>query len=340
MAASCGAFAQSGCNVTSLRLWKPETLSDRSVPIATLRDLKYGLDDTESSERHRLDLFYPRDSRTYPVIVLVHGGAWIMGDNRCSGLYSSVGEFLAGRGIGVVMPNYRLAPGFKHPAPIQDLARVVHWTHEHIRGYGGDPARIVLMGHSAGGHLVSLLSTDATYLQSVGLQLCDIKGTISVSGVYTIPAEPLKLSLGGTEANAFHWNQLVPLRGDGQPDPPGALSVLRVPISLDAFAPAFDVDPELRASASPLTHVGPGLQPFLLISAEHDLPTLPTMAQQFHKALLQAGCESKWERIPSRNHNSILFSATHRFDPVAALVLDFMIEKANLSHYSSHGGVV
>lgn len=56
-----------------------------------------------------------------------------MGDNRCSGLYSSVGEFLASRGIGAVMPNYRLAPWVKHPDHVQDVARALAWTHALVK---------------------------------------------------------------------------------------------------------------------------------------------------------------------------------------------------------------
>ena len=100
--------------------------------------------------RHRVDLYLPKQAGPFPVLMLVHGGAWTIGDNRCFGLYSTVGEFLASRGIGVVMPNYRLSPAVKHPEHIKDVARAFAWTRANIAKHGGDPERIFLAGHSAG----------------------------------------------------------------------------------------------------------------------------------------------------------------------------------------------
>src|SRR5262249_56357633 len=85
------------------------------------------------------------------------------GDNRCCGLYSAVGEFLARQGIGVVLPNYRLSPEVKHPEHVKDIARAFAWTRAHIAQYGGDPDKIFLAGHSAGAHLVALPSTPRPY---------------------------------------------------------------------------------------------------------------------------------------------------------------------------------
>ena len=82
-------------------------------------DVAYRTDPQADPFRHCLDLFYPKGKKAYPVLVLVHGGGWMLGDNRCCGLYSSVGQFLASQGIGVVLPNYRLSPGVKHPAARQ-----------------------------------------------------------------------------------------------------------------------------------------------------------------------------------------------------------------------------
>lgn len=314
-----------GCKVLSLPIWKPqEPVAAVPYSIETIRDVEYARDPVDPSERHRLDVFYPKGKRNFPIVVLVHGGAWMMGDNRCCGLYSSVGEFLAGQGFGVVMPNYRLSPGVKHPAHIKDLARAVRWAHTHMPAHGGQADQLVLIGHSAGGHLVTLLSTDESYLRAVGMDLQDIRGTVGVSGVYEVAPEKLSLSLGGEAEGAFHLTQIIPLRGNGFPDPTGPLAGWGVPISLDAYGLAFEEDPEERVAASPLHHVQPGLSPFLLISAEQDLPTLPAQATTFQQALIEAGCDAKLERIPNRNHNSILFSATHKQDPVAQLILRFV----------------
>ncbi len=180
-----------------------------------VRDIAYDGDPDAGHRRHRLDLFRPEGKKDCPVVILVHGGAWMIGDNRYCGLYSSVGEFLAGQGIVAVLPDYRLAPGSKHPEHVRDVARAFAWTRDHIADYGGRPDQIVLFGHSAGGHLVSLLTTDEQYLRAEGQRAADIRGVVAVSGVYRIPAERMPFTLGGAGPLAFNLDELIPVRGAG-----------------------------------------------------------------------------------------------------------------------------
>lgn len=73
----------------------------------------------------------------------------------------------------------------QHPAHIQDVARNFKWVVENIESFGGDPNKIFVMGHSAGGHLASLLSTNTVYLKAIDLDPAVIKGCISISGPYS-----------------------------------------------------------------------------------------------------------------------------------------------------------
>jgi acetyl esterase/lipase len=308
--------------VTSIRLWGPVwpqpsgPLSVKEVPDVAYRDGPQA-----DPIRHRLDLFLPRGKKSFPVVVLVHGGGWIMGDNRCCGLYSSVGHFLASQGYGVVLPNYRLSPTVRHPAHVQDVASAVAWTCRHIAEHGGDPQRIYLLGHSAGGHLVSLLATDESYLRAEGLK-ADVKGVIAVSGPYRIPAGDIAGFLGGRGPRSQRIDQVFPLRGDSDLALDSLLPV--VPLRLDPFGVAFGTDPKEREQASPVTHVRRGLPPFLILTAANDLPTLQETADEFHQALLRAGCEVGRRTIAGRNHNSALFSAIRPDDPTARAVLEFL----------------
>jgi acetyl esterase/lipase len=309
--------------VTSIPLWRPlQPQPPGALEVEEHRDIAYRDDAKANPLRHRLDLYLPRGKKDYPIVVLVHGGSWIVGDNRCCGLYSTVGHFLASQGIGTVMPNYRLSPGVKHPSHVEDVARVVRWVHDNAAQYGANPKRIFLLGHSAGGHLVSLLATDETYLKAEGLTAADIKGVITVSGVYRIPSEPLAFSVGGTGPGAFQPCQLYPLRGEGSPLP--NLPYLGISFKADIFAPVFGDDPKERARASPLTHVRRGLPPFLILSAEKDLPTLAGMADEFHQALVREGCDARLLKIEKRNHDSILFSAIGPDDLAARTILEFL----------------
>ncbi|MFO0969434.1 MAG: alpha/beta hydrolase [Gemmataceae bacterium] len=314
----------SGCAVTSIPLWGPSSPSSATSPeVRRLSDVAYYSGKDADDFRHRADLFLPRNKNDFPVVVFVHGGAWVMGDNRCCGLYSAVAEYLAKEGIGVVVPNYRLSPSVVHPEHAKDIARAIAWTHAHIADYGGRPDRLFLAGHSAGGHLVALVATDESYLKKHGLSSADIKGVIAVSGVYEIPPGKVEVRLGGAAANAVHGDEALPLRSP-TPDPlikpfgPG------IPASVDIYGPAFGSDPAVRRHASPLAHVRPGLPPFLLVCAEHDLPTLPEMAKTFERALLEERCDVRLLRVEKRNHNSILFMATNAEDPVGRAMRDFI----------------
>jgi acetyl esterase/lipase len=276
------------------------------------------------ARRQRLDLYLPKGLVDYPVVVLVHGGGWVMGDKRSCGLYAAVGRFLASQGIGAVLPNYRLSPQVKHPEHVRDVARAVAWTHAHIGEHGGRPDQLFLAGHSAGGHLVALLTTDKQYLQAEGLGTDIVKGVIGVSGIYRIPEGGLEGTLGGPAPPAFRLTEWLPFRGGHGPVAarPGILPGL--PVSKNMFGRPFGYDPQLRADASPLCHVRPGLPPFLLLYAVHDLPTLAESAAEFHEALRQHGCEAILVQVNQRNHNSILFRATAAHDPVARAIVSFI----------------
>src|SRR5260370_3142871 len=230
--------AIAGCRVTNLPLWEGPTPGGE---VERIRDIPYFPGPEGDSFRHQLDLFLPKGQKDFPVVVLIHGGAWIMGDNRCCGLYSSVGEFLAGQGIGAVLPNYRLAPGIKHPGQIQDVAKAFAWTRSHIATYGGCPDKLFLAGHSAGGHLAALLATDEGYLKAEGSRAAHIKGVIAVSGVYRIPPGKMEATWGGATPAAFRFDEISPLREPGcQSAIDGASQAL--PLNCDLLDPAFGDD--------------------------------------------------------------------------------------------------
>jgi len=309
--------------VSSIPLWGlPGPPPPGALAVAEVRDVLYRDGPKADSYRHRLDLYYPKGKKGYPVVVLVHGGGWTLGDNRCCGLYTSVGQFLASQGIGVVLPNYRLSPAVKHPEHVKDVARAVAWTRAHAAEHGGDPERIFLMGHSAGGHLVSLLATDETYLRAERLKMADVKGVIALSGVYNIPPGKVAITLGGAGPQACGVDQNFPLRGDGASSLNGLVPAF--PAAVDIYGPAFGEGPKDRANASPLKHVRPGLPPFLLLTAEKDLPTLSDMAEAFHRALRDQGCDARLFRVEKRNHNSLLFSIIRPEDPAARAILEFL----------------
>ncbi len=285
-------------------------------------DLRYA---EGGGDRHDLDVFYPEGAKGRPVVVLVHGGSWMFGDKNFFGLNRAVGRGLAGQGLVVVMPNYRLTPWVRHPEHVKDVARAFAWARAHAGDYGGDPGSIFLVGHSAGGHLVSLLATDPTYLKDPELRLSDadrraIRGVVGVSGVYAIPppeefARVAEKTLAGLAMGAG-------ARG-AMPGPASPL-LRRTGLLLNPFRLVFGSDREQLRLASPVAHVRPGLPPFLLLYAEDELPLLGDMAKSFAGALRGAKNEVELTRVDGRNHNSILFQAANADDPVARAILKFV----------------
>ncbi|QDV48747.1 alpha/beta hydrolase [Gimesia fumaroli] len=126
-----------------------------------------------------LDIYAPNSGKNHPIVVWVHGGAWKIGDKR--GVDQKPLAFTQ-HGYLLVSINYRLHPKATYDEQAQDVAQAIHWVHDHAQEYGGNPNQIFLMGHSAGAHLVALVSTNPAYLKQESLSLKTIKGTILLDG--------------------------------------------------------------------------------------------------------------------------------------------------------------
>lgn len=152
-----------------------------SVQVA--KDIPY-MDGLEvDAAKHKLDIYTPKQGKNLPVIFFVHGGAWKTGDRS---QYPAIGNRFAKEGVCFVAPSYRLAPKNPHPAQIEDVAAAFAWTVKNVARYGGNPKRIYVAGHSAGGHLVGLLSLDPRWLKVHGLTPSVMRGVIAMSGVYDL----------------------------------------------------------------------------------------------------------------------------------------------------------
>ena len=146
--------------------------------IALTRDIAYA-----DGPRRTLDVYAPRPAAPpLPVLVFFYGGGWTSGAKE---MYRFVGAGLAARGLVVVIPDYRLYSDVRFPAFMDDAAAAVAWTHANAATFGGDPHRLFLMGHSAGGQIAALLALDAGFLRSVGLSPeRDVCGVIGLAAPY------------------------------------------------------------------------------------------------------------------------------------------------------------
>jgi acetyl esterase/lipase len=171
----------------SITVGPPTNITLPPVQISSNVDLQTGIPYTEGdpadSDKHKLDLYLPRDQKNYPVLVFLHGGSWRTGDRS---QYVALGDRLARAGIGVAIPSYRLMPQNPHPSQIEDVAAAFAWVVRNISQHGGDVKRIYLSGHSAGAHLAALLALDEKYLKKFDLPRTAIRGVVAISGIYDV----------------------------------------------------------------------------------------------------------------------------------------------------------
>ncbi len=251
-----------------------------------LKDLPYV---PGGSPLQKLDLYLPEVSppAPLPVMMYVHGGAWQAGDKSHVGYKDDA--FLSD-GYIFVSVNYRLAPEVTWREMAGDIASAIAWVRQHIAEYGGDPSRIFLMGHSAGAHLVTLVATDETYLEQVGLSLGAIAAVVSLdTRAYDLVAFA-KLAQG-----------LPPL-----------------------YQTVFGQDPEEWRAASPITYVtlGKPIPPMAVVWSRG--PYRAKLSGRFVEALELVGNAVLPVDASFRTHRSLnrLFGAPG--DPVAQTILPWL----------------
>lgn len=201
-AAACTWFAA----ITGLRAsenpWKPESVDEKTAGIcrkaadlAIDEPFKASDISTEPAsmsaaryreERCKLDIYYPKGKKGFQTIVWFHGGGLTEGNKY-------IPEDLTGKGIAIVAVNYRLSPTAKCPAYIRDAAKAVAWTFRNISRYGGDPDRIYVSGHSAGGYLTLMLALNKNWLAAEDIDADKVASYYPISGQtathYTIRIE-------------------------------------------------------------------------------------------------------------------------------------------------------
>ncbi len=225
------------------------------------RDVEYG---RAGGERLLLDVSVPEGAGPFPVAILVHGGGWRKGDKGGSDQPGNGADItpwfgpLTQANYVWFSINYRLAPQHRWPACFEDLQAAVRWVKAHAAEYKGDPKRIALFGHSAGGHLVTLLATQSkedTRVQAV---------------VACAPVTDHEQQLG---KNGGLGDGLQALLGRPKEVTPEALQALR--------------------AISPINRVKAGMPPVLLLHGEADKTVPLSQSVSFQKRLVSAGvpCE-------------------------------------------------
>lgn len=266
----------------TLEVYTPLLAVAPKAGIEVRRDLSYGPD-----ARNKLDVYRAGGLKHAPVVVFLHGGAYVRGDRDVNAeVYGNVPTYFARQGFLGVNATYRLAPAARWPAAAQDVAAVVAWLKANAAGFGGDPGRIYLIGHSAGATHV------ATYAFMKGLQPAGgpgIAGIVLMSGRY---------------------------RFEPNPDDP----------NLKNFQAYFGTDASQYPARSPINHVreAPRLPVFIVI-CEYDNPDLDTQGAMLLAALCERdrACP-RFTRLEKHNHLSEVYQFNTADEALGREVIEFI----------------
>ena len=240
--------------------------------VEVLRNIMYG-----THERHILDIYRPLGATAAPVIAFAHGGAFVRGAKDInSEMYGNVLTWFARQGFIGVNLEYRLAPEASFPGGALDLAQACAWVTSSISRFGGNPERLCLIGHSAGGTHVGTLIADS--------------------------------DLGFGSANTPRCAVLISarLRADSLPINPNASGV-------EAY---FGVDSEKYEALSPIYKAGSINIPVLVVNAEYENPLLDLYGLEFALAVGRAkGVAPPHITLIDHNHVSIMahFNTTEQY---------------------------
>lgn len=263
------------------RLFEPLLKAAPKDGVTVTKNVSYG-----SDAKQVFDIYQPIELKNAPVIIFMHGGAYVAGEKDNGEVSGNIGYFFARRGMLALNIEYRLAPGSAWPGAVQDLSSVIQWVKAHATQYGGDPSRIWLMGHSAGATHV------ATYIFDKVLQPKDgpgVLGAILISGRYRLEYDPK--------------------------DPNGK--------NMQAY---FGTDPKLYADRSAINHIndGPKLPVFLAVT-EYDNPGLDVSGAEMFAALCKRdGACPRFLRQEYHNHISEMAAFNSPDTLLGDQILDFM----------------
>ena len=259
------------------------------------RDVPY----TADSERQVLDVYAPAAAKNLPVVFWIHGGGWQSGDKTMVALKPKA---FTDAGFVFVSINHRLLPGVDMGAITRDVASAMGWVHKNIAAHGGDPARLLVMGHSSGGQLAALMCTDDRYAKAAGVSLSAIKGCVPVDAdTFDIPAI---IEVAETRARAH-----------------------QLPLPTYGHRQKFGDDPMKHRDFSAVTHVAPnkGIPPFLILHiAGH--PDTTAQARRFANVLKGAAVSVKVVAGRETTHASINDNLGAPTDPVTKELFAFVAD--------------
>ena len=269
-----------------------------------LDDVVYG---TADGEALKLDLALPAGPGPHPLVILLHGGAWRGGSRKelsRGGNFADYGtngvsltEALAKSGYVAASVGYRLAPKAKFPAQIQDVTTAIRYLKSNAKAYRLDPARVGVVGFSAGGHLAALVGVAPDVAEFCGPLYPGVSSKVQCVVDFFGPAD---LTLY-TETPGIERSFMVPLLGatSGQ-------------------------HPELYTSASPVTHAGKDSPPFLILHGTTDIVVPIVHSKRLHAKLVESGATSTLVPIRNKGHGWFGDEAVRSYELTTAFLREHL----------------
>ncbi|MBP8303274.1 MAG: alpha/beta hydrolase [Phycisphaerae bacterium] len=256
--------------------WGQQPRPTASLPEGTVvhRDLPYV---TNGHERQRLDLYLPKDGKDLPLIIHVHGGAWLGGSKANPTPLGYLADGYAVAGIG-----YRLSQHAVFPAQIEDCKAAVRWLRAHATEYRIDPNRFAAWGESAGGHLVAMLGTtggDKTFDLGENLAVSSrVQAVVDLFG----PTDLLQMDAHRLPTGQVH---------DTADSPESRL-----------IGGPIQENKDKVAKANPITYVTRDDPPFLIVHGDAD-PLVPHhQSELLEAALKKAGVPVTFHTVKGGGH--------------------------------------
>lgn len=234
-----------------------------------------------------LNVFSPRKSAGKNVLIFIHGGSWRSGDKK---LYSFFGTRMARKGVVTVVIGYPLNPIGDYNDMAHATAMSVKWSQDNIHRFGGDPNRIFISGHSAGGHLASLVSIRKQYLDSVGARNA-IRGAILIDAA-------------GIDMFGY-------LTEDKKPEG-------------HSYLKTFTNNPTEWKKASPLYYLHNDMPPLLLYRGERTYPSIIKSHEKLAKVLPDYVPRMNYHILKRKKHVPMITQFFWTWNPRYDEILEFM----------------
>ncbi|TDB59838.1 alpha/beta hydrolase [Arundinibacter roseus] len=248
----------------------------------------------------RLDVYAPKKmNKPKPVLIFIHGGNWNSGKKST---YRFLGNSFARKGIVTLIIDYPLSPQATYQQMAEASARAVQWAVQNATTYGGDPKRVFVSGHSAGGHLAALIALDSAYFSTLSL-------SNPLAGVILIDA-------AGLDMYSYLMEKKYQ-RGH-------------------TYLATFGTDPATWKKASPRYHLNPDQPPFLIYRGEKTYESIEVSTEAFMEDFRKQVPSPDYFICKGKKHIPMITQFIFPWNPLYHQMIDFMDNPSAFSSIDSH----